>query len=43
MKTFRIKIVVDTTVEAETYEDAVNDFCDSLDLWGEVDCEEIED
>ena len=46
MKKFRIIINVDVDVEAETMEEAVDDFIKSFDVWGSsdcVDCEEIED
>ena len=46
MKKFRIIINVDVDVEAETMEEAVDDFIKSFDFWGSidcVDCEEIED
>ena len=43
MKKFRIRINVDTEVEAENWQEATEDFIDSFDLWGEIDVEEIED
>ncbi len=42
MKKFRIKLNIDTDVEAESMEEALDEFYGSFDLWGEIDIEEIE-
>ena len=43
MATFRIKVMVDTEVEADSMDEAINEFCDEFDVWGEVDCVEIDE
>ena len=43
MAKFRIRIVVDDEIEAETMDEAINDFCESFNAWDEVDCEEIKE
>lgn len=47
MKKFRISIYLDgVDVEAETMDEAVDNFLKSYDFWGStdcIDCEEIED
>ena len=43
MALYRMRIMVDTEVEADSMDEAIDSFCEDFNPWDELDCKEIED